>query len=225
LIVPLYPQYSAATTGSVNDEVSRWLLKQRWQPSVRMISQYHDHPAYIDALAQRVRAHWGEHGRTDSLVLSFHGMPARTLQLGDPYHCQCLKTARLLRESLGLSEEQVRCTFQSRFGKAKWLEPYTEPTLVSMAQSGIGRVTVMCPGFVADCLETLEEIDMEAREAFLTAGGKAFHYIPALNLSEPWIEALASLVHENLGGWLTPQPQASELAAQCQRALKAGAQA
>jgi protoporphyrin/coproporphyrin ferrochelatase len=225
LILPMYPQYSAATTGSVNDEVARWLLKQRWQPSVRMMAHYHDHPAYIDALAQRVRTHWAEHGRSDSLVLSFHGMPARTLQLGDPYHCQCLKTARLLRETLGLTEQQVRATFQSRFGKAKWLEPYTEPTLVAMAQAGVQRVTVMCPGFVADCLETLEEIDMEAREAFLSAGGQAFHYIPALNDSEPWIAAMVTVAQAHLGGWLEPLPSPHELQAQCQRARQAGAQA
>lgn len=201
LIVPMYPQYSAATTATVNDEVMRWLMAQRWQPEVRFVGAHHDDPSYIAALAHRVRAHWKVHGQGDRLVLSFHGMPARTLSLGDPYHCQCLKTARLLREHLALPESALTVTFQSRFGRAKWLEPYTEPTLVALAEQGVARVDVMCPGFVADCLETLEEIDQEAREAFLKAGGKAFHYIPAMNDDAAWIAALGELVTRHLQGW------------------------
>lgn len=201
LVVPMYPQYSAATTATVNDEVMRWLAQQRWQPEVRFVGAHHDDPAYITALAQRVREHWKAHGQGDRLVLSFHGMPARTLALGDPYHCQCLKTARLLREHLALPDSAVTVTFQSRFGRAKWLEPYTEPTLVALAAQGVASVDVMCPGFVADCLETLEEIDQEAREAFLKAGGKTFHYIPALNDHSAWITSLSDLVTRHLQGW------------------------
>ncbi len=203
LIVPMYPQYSAATTGSVNDAVMHWMLKQRWQPEVRTVAPHHDDVGYLEALAQRVQDHWAAHGQGERLVLSFHGMPARTLDLGDPYYCHCMKTGRLLRERLALRAEQVCVTFQSRFGKAKWLEPYTEPTLVQLAQGGVKSVDVFCPGFVADCLETLEEINMEAREAFVQAGGKTFHYIPALNDQPAWINALTALVECQLQGWGT----------------------
>ncbi len=213
LVLPMYPQYAAATTGSVNDAVAQWLLRQRWQPEVRMVGAHHDDAGYIDALAERVQGHWAKNGRGDKLVLSFHGMPARTLTLGDPYHCHCLKTARLLRERLGLDATQVVVTFQSRFGKAKWLEPYTEPTLIRLAQEGTKRVDVMCPGFVSDCLETLEEIDQEARAAFLQAGGTQFAYIPALNDSHAWVDALAALAMQHIQGWPTttvaqPSPHA-----------------
>ncbi len=201
LIVPMYPQYSAATTASVNDAVMLWLLKQRWQPEVRFVGAHHDDDGYINALAQRVQKHWQTNGRAERLVLSFHGMPARTLALGDPYHCHCLKTGRLLRERLGLPVDAVTITFQSRFGRAKWLEPYTEPTLIKLAEQGVKTVDVMCPGFVADCLETLEEIDQEAREAFLKAGGTGFSYIPAMNDDHLWIDALSKLVMTHLQGW------------------------
>ncbi len=224
LVLPMYPQYSAATTGSVNDDVARWLLKQRWQPEVRFVGAHHDDPAYIDALAARLQAHWQQHGRSDRLVLSFHGMPARTLDLGDPYHCQCLKTARLLRERLTLPEAQVLVTFQSRVGKAKWREPYTEPTLVKLAQQGVTSVDVVCPGFVADCLETLEEINMEARHAFLDAGGKSFHYVSALNDRHEWIAALAALAIRHMQGW-PGVADAQVLQAQRARALALGAKA
>ncbi|MBB1161256.1 ferrochelatase [Aquariibacter albus] len=226
LILPAYPQYSATTTASVFDAVYAWAGRQRRLPELRFVNQYHDDPAYIEALARRLEAHWAEHGRPDRLVLSFHGVPERTLTLGDPYHCQCLKTARLLGERLGLPPEQLLTTFQSRFGKAKWLEPYTEPTLVALGQQGIGRVDVFCPGFVADCLETLEEIAQEARHAFLEAGGKVFHHVPCLNADPAWIEALAGIASRHLQGWPDgPAPEPAERAARCTRALARGAKA
>lgn len=209
LVLPLYPQYAGATTGSVADALHRWALQARWVPELRSIGAYHDDPGYIDALAARLQAHWQTAGRAERLLLSFHGVPARSLQLGDPYHCQCHKTARLLRERLGLAASQVLVTFQSRFGKAKWLEPYTEPTLRDLAAQGVKSVDVMCPGFVADCLETLEEIAQEGREAFVEAGGRELRYVPCLNDDAAWIEALGRLAERHLQGWPTrtePRP-------------------
>jgi ferrochelatase len=223
LLLPLYPQYSGTTTASAWDAVYRWCAKVRRLPELRFVNHYHDDPGYIEALAQRVLAHWQSNGRGDRLVLSFHGVPRRTLLLGDPYHCECLKTARLLGERLSLKPGQLVVTFQSRFGKAEWLQPYTEPTLIELAKQGVARVDVMCPGFTADCLETLEEIDQEAREAFLAAGGKEFQYIPCLNDSHPWIAAMADIAIRHLQGWPAAPADASELAAQRQRALAAGA--
>lgn len=228
LVVPLYPQYSAATTASVMDQVHAWAHRQRRMPELRHINQFHDDPAYLDALASRVKQHWAREGRPDKLVMSFHGMPHRTLLLGDPYHCQCLKTGRLLAERLGLQSSDYVVTFQSRFGRAKWLEPYTEPTLRALAHQGVGNVAVICPGFVADCIETLEEIAMEAREAFLSSGGKRFHYIDCLNADEAWLRALSALVTRHLQGWPTQaatQVPAEVLARQRERALQAGARA
>jgi ferrochelatase len=223
LILPLYPQYAAATTASVNDAVMDWARRQRRQPELRFVQRYHDDPGYINALAQRVRTHWLANGRGDKLVFSFHGVPERSLQLGDPYHCECHKSARLLAERLGLKEEQWLVTFQSRFGKAKWLEPYTEPTLVALAHQGVTRVDVMCPGFTADCLETLEEIAQEARAAFLGAGGRAFEYIPALNDQHEWIAALAGIAMRHLQGWDIEASDGAALEAQRSRALAMGA--
>ncbi len=201
LILPAYPQYSGTTTASVFDAVYTWAARIRRIPEFRFVNHYHDHAGYITALAARVREHWRTHGRAEQLVMSFHGVPERTLKLGDPYHCECHKTARLLASQLGLEPAQYKVTFQSRFGKAKWLQPYTEPTLVAMAQAGVKRVDVICPGFTGDCLETLEEINMEAREAFLHAGGKEFNYIPCLNDSHEWIAALAEVAQQHLAGW------------------------
>jgi ferrochelatase len=224
LVLPAYPQYSGATTASVIDEVARWSLRTRHVPELRIVNRYHDHPGYIAALANSVRRHWEREGRGDKLVMSFHGMPARTLQLGDPYHCECHKTARLLAQALGLTADQYLVTFQSRFGKAKWLEPYTEPTLKSLAGQGLKAVDLICPGFSADCLETLEEINMEAREAFLHAGGQRFAYIPCLNDNPAHLRALADLAEQHLQGWPSrATPDAAELAAQRQRALALGA--
>ena len=223
LVLPAYPQYSGATTASVIDDVARWALQTRHVPELRFINRYHDDPAYIAALAQSVREHWKREGRGDKLVMSFHGMPERTLHLGDPYHCECLKTGRLLAEALGLNKGEWLVSFQSRFGKAKWLEPYTEPSLVKLAQGGCRAVDVICPGFSADCLETLEEINQEAREAFLHAGGQRFAYIPCLNDHPAGIRALAALAERHLQGWPAQTPQADELALQRERAVAAGA--
>ena len=224
LVLPLYPQYAAATTASVADKVLQWATQARRMPELRFIAEYHDDSAYIEALAQQLQAHWAAHGRGDKLVLSFHGVPERSLHLGDPYHCQCHKTARLLAAALGLQKDELVVTFQSRFGKAKWLEPYTEPTLRALAAAGTKRVDVMCPGFVADCLETLEEIAQEARHAFLEAGGEAFSYVPCLNDSPAWIDALAALAERHLSGWDTrTPPDPHELTDQRERALALGA--
>ncbi len=225
LVVPMYPQYAAATTASVNDAVMIWALRQRRQPELRFVNHYHDDAGYIDALAHRVRSHWMNQGRGDRLVLSFHGVPERSLALGDPYHCECHKTARLLASRLGLKDGEWLVTFQSRFGKAKWLGPYTEPTLVDLARQGVSRVDVMCPGFSADCLETLEEIAQEARHAFLAAGGRGFGYIPALNDQHEWIVALAAIVQRHLQGWDLAPADAGALDAQRARARALGASA
>ncbi len=222
LILPMYPQYAAATTASVSDKVLEWSVQTRRMPELRFVGEYHDDAAYITALATRLRTHWADHGRGEKLVLSFHGVPERSLKLGDPYHCQCHKTARLLAQELGLAKDEVLVTFQSRFGKAKWLEPYTEPTLQALAAAGTKRVDVMCPGFVADCLETLEEIAQEVRDAFLAAGGQIFNYVPCLNDSPDWIEALAKLSARHLAGWDTAADTAA-LNAQRERALGMGA--
>jgi ferrochelatase len=224
LVIPAYPQYAAATTASVADKVLAWSTQARRMPELRFVNEYHDDAGYIAALAGRLRAHWAEHGRGDKLVLSFHGVPERSLLLGDPYHCQCHKTARLLAQALDLPREQVVVTFQSRFGKAKWLEPYTEPTLEKLASEGTKRVDVMCPGFTADCLETLEEIAQEARDAFLAAGGERFDYVPCLNDEPAWIAAMASLAERHLGGWDTQAaPDAAALQLGREAALALGA--
>lgn len=223
LVLPAYPQYSGATTASSFDAVAAWGTRARFVPELRFIHQYHDDPDHIAALAASVRSHWAREGRAGVLLMSFHGMPARTLHLGDPYHCQCHKTARLLAEALGLGPQDYRVSFQSRFGKAKWLEPSTEPTLKALAAAGVERVDVICPGFSADCLETLEEINMEGREAFLGAGGKAFHYIACLNDSPQGLEALTRLVLKHLAGWPVTALPPAERSASRQRALAMGA--
>lgn len=225
LVIPMYPQYAGATTASAIDAVGAWARRTRTLPELRFVNRYHDDPGYIAALAERVRAHWQTHGRPERLVLSFHGVPRRTLMLGDPYHCECLATARHLREALGLPEGELVVTFQSRFGKAEWLQPYTEPTLIDLARRGVKSVAVMCPGFSADCLETLEEIDQEVRAAYLGAGGGEYHYIPCLNDSHPWLAALADLAIRHLQGWPTDSPDAAALEAQRRRARDAGAPA
>ncbi|MDZ7918459.1 ferrochelatase [Rhodoferax sp.] len=224
LIVPAYPQYSGTTTASVCDAVYTWAAKTRAIPELRFINRYHDDPGYIHALAASVQRHWKANGRPDKLVMSFHGVPARTLELGDMYHCECFKTARLLAEALNLPKDQYQVTFQSRLGRAKWLEPYTEPSLIKLGQAGVKRVDVICPGFTSDCLETLEEINMEGREAFLHAGGKEFHYIPCLNDDPEWITALCNLAQKHLQGWPTLEaPDAAELQASRTAALALGA--
>ncbi len=224
LVLPLYPQYAAATTASVSDAVLQWAVASRRMPELRFVGEYHDDADYIGALANQVTEHWQANGRAERLVLSFHGVPHRSLVLGDPYHCQCLKTARLLGERLGVPASQMLVTFQSRFGKAKWLEPYTEPTLRELAAQGVKSVDVMCPGFAADCLETLEEIAMEVRDAFLESGGEQYRYIPCLNDRPDWISALTQVAERHLQGWGTKaQPDLDSLARQRERALALGA--
>lgn len=203
LVLPAYPQYSGTTTASIFDAIFSHYRNVRNMPELRLIKHYHDHDGYIQALKKSVLGHWSMHGRPEKLIMSFHGLPKRTLMLGDPYHCECHKTARLLAVQLGLNAEQYMVTFQSRLGKAEWLQPYTAPALKELAKAGIKRVDVICPGFVGDCLETLEEIDIEARHDFLTAGGKVFHYIPCLNESPDWIDALAALAEQHMAGWPT----------------------
>ena len=224
LILPAYPQYSATTTASVFDAVYTWAAKVRCLPELRFVNHYHDAPGYINALADKIRAHWQANGQAECLVMSFHGVPERTLMLGDPYHCECHKTARLVAENLGLPKDRYQVTFQSRFGKAKWLQPYTEPTLIKMAQSGVKSVDVICPGFTGDCLETLEEINMEARHAFTQAGGTAFNYIECLNDNQVWIAALATFTTQHLAGWPTQNgPPTDESAKSKAAALALGA--
>jgi ferrochelatase len=189
VVLPLYPQFSRSTTETIRD-----VLAKSARPDATMIEDFHDYPAYIAALAAGVRRHWTTHGRGDKLVMSFHGLPKRAVEQGDPYQAQCAVTAKLLAETLQLAAKDWMLTFQSRFGAAEWLQPYTEPTLRQLARDGTRRVDVVCPGFVSDCLETLEEIAMEGRQAFLEAGGVEFHALPCLNESPEWIEALAKIV-------------------------------
>jgi ferrochelatase len=210
LALPLYPQYAASTTGSAVDALLAAARRLRRVPALRVVDAYHDHAGYITALTQNINDYWVKNGRPDKLLLSFHGVPRRSLDLGDPYHCHCQKTARLLATGLDLKPGQYAVTFQSRFGRAEWLTPYTAPTLVALAKEGMRRVDVACPGFVSDCLETLEEIGFEARAAFLKAGGVEFHAIPCLNERPAWINALANLALRNLGGWLDAPPDAAE---------------
>jgi ferrochelatase len=224
LVLTAYPQYSATTTASVFDAVYAWAQRTRSLPEFRFVNHYHDDAAYIAALGARIRQHWKTHGQPDQLLMSFHGVPQRTLQLGDPYHCECYKTARLLGEALGLARTQYQVAFQSRLGRAKWLEPYTEPTLIAMGKAGVKRVDVVCPGFTSDCLETLEEINMEARTAFLMAGGQTFHYIPCLNDDPQWIGALGGIAQQHLLGWPTVgAPDAEAMAASKAAARALGA--
>lgn len=203
LILPMYPQYAASSTATALDMIGQHLARVRNQPALRTLKHFHDHPAYINALAANIRDYWQREGRPNVLVMSFHGLPRYALDKGDPYHCECQKTGRLLAERLGLEKEQYRLTFQSRFGKAEWLQPYTDKTLQELGKAKTERVDVVCPGFVADCLETLEEIAMEVRDTFLSAGGKSFNYIPALNESSAWIDALGQIALENLTGWVS----------------------
>lgn len=201
LVLPLYPQYSATTTASTFDAVSRVLRTWRWLPELRFISHYHDHPAYIAALADSVRAYWAEQGEPERLLLSFHGLPKDYLLAGDPYHCACHTTARLLAERLGLPPERWQVAFQSRVGAKEWLKPYTDVQLQTWAREGVGKVQVLCPGFPADCLETLQEIALENGHLFHAAGGRDYGYIPALNDAPSHVDFLAELVCQHGAGW------------------------
>jgi ferrochelatase len=222
LVVPMYPQYAASSTATVFDLVFGAMHKMRSMPALRTIRNFHDNPGYIKALAGNVNDYWMKNGRPEQLVMSFHGVPQYTLDKGDFYHCECHKTGRLLAQELGLKPEQYTVSFQSRFGKAEWIKPYTTATLVDLGKQKTRRVDVVCPGFVADCLETLEEIAMEGKVDFQRAGGGEYHYIPCLNERDDWIHALADLVMDNLHGWLI-EPDTAELE-QCRlRALAMGA--
>ena len=206
LIAPLYPQYAAATTATVNDKAFAVLATMRWQPAVRTLPPWHDDPVYIDALAESIRASLAGLPFAPEVVLaSFHGLPRAYLDKGDPYHCQCQKTARLLREKLGWPQEKLRIVFQSRFGSAQWLTPYTDVTIAELAKSGVKRLAVVMPGFAADCLETLEEIAIRGGETFRQNGGEAYAAIPCLNDSEPGMRVLETVVRRELGGWLAGQ--------------------
>ncbi len=209
LVLPLYPQYAASTTATVMDALAATLATQRNVPALRFVRSFHDHPAYIDAVVANVLAYWMKSGRpdfrTDRVVMTFHGLPRFHLDRGDPYHCQCQKTARLVAEQLGLAKDEYVVTFQSRFGRTEWLKPYTDATLAALAKSGVKRVDLICPGFAADCLETLEEIAIAGKATFMNAGGASFNYIPVANDSQPWVAALRDIVLENLQGWIDPQ--------------------
>ncbi|WP_278351203.1 ferrochelatase, partial [Marinobacter nauticus] len=220
LVLPLYPQYSASTSASTFDAIAKDFSKRRWLPDFRFISHYPDYPPYIEAMARHIEAHWANHGRNQKLVFSYHGVPLKYLTKGDPYHCECHKTSRLLAERLGLSKEDYMTTFQSRFGKEEWLKPYTDETLKSLPGKGVKSIDVFCPGFSSDCLETIEEIDEENREYFMEAGGEGFSYITALNATPGHIEALVKLIEENLEGWQVPKNEPEALAARQQRAAE-----
>lgn len=225
LVLPLYPQYSASTTASTFDAVTSALQKIRWLPELRFINHYHRHPAYIEALAASVREHQAQHGRPQRLIMSFHGVPERYLLNGDPYHCECHVTARLLAERLGLAQGEWQVCFQSRFGREEWIKPYTDMTLKALPAEGIRDVQVICPGFSADCLETLEEIDQENREYFMQAGGERYSYIPALNDRADHLDMLAELVVQHVQGWPEAGPYDIQAMREEWAASKARAQA
>jgi ferrochelatase len=200
---PLYPQYAGATSATANDQFFRALMQEKRQPAVRTVAEYFDHPLYIEALAQSVEKAWAKAGeKPEKLVASYHGMPKRYLMQGDPYHCQCQKTTRLLRERLGWGPGTIDTSFQSVFGPEEWLRPYTVEHVAALAKQGIRRIAVIAPAFSADCIETLEEINGEIRESFVHAGGTEFTYIPCLNDTPAHITALVAVIEENLSGWL-----------------------
>ena len=201
LLVPLYPQYAASTTATVKDEVFKWMLKQRWQPDIRTIAPWFDDKNYIKALADTVNSNLKNKNTLDKLIISFHGIPQRYFKAGDPYHCHCIKTARLLKEELKWPDDKILVTFQSRFGPEPWLQPYTDKTIIELAKSGKKRIAVIAPGFISDCLETLEELNVEARELFIEHGGESFQYIPCLNDNKFSIKFLNNLIKQNLQGW------------------------
>ena len=230
LVLPMYPQYSATTTASVFDAVTAELQRWRWLPELRFVNHYHDDPAYIDALAGSVRRFQAAYGTPDRLLMSFHGIPRRYFLGGDPYHCECQKTGRLLAEALGLAPDRWRLGFQSRVGREEWLRPYTDETLRRWGAEGVRSVQVICPGFAADCLETLEEIALQNRDTFVAAGGKDYAFIPCLNDEPAHIGALSALVRRHLQGWPEADPgydasaTADALAARKQRAMASGAE-
>ncbi|MEH6457820.1 MAG: ferrochelatase [Cocleimonas sp.] len=229
LILPLYPQYSATTTATTFDSVYKHYMGKRWIPELRFVGQYHDDPSYINSIAKSIETYWKKNGKNDVLLMSFHGLPERNVELGDPYSCHCHKTGRLIAEKLGLEESQWRLTFQSRFGKAEWVKPYTDKTLMGLPGEGVKTIDVVCPGFPSDCVETLEEMNMENREYFMEAGGEKYHLIPCMNDHPDHIQALADLVQLHTQGWTETATDwtVAEAEKQCgiskQRALEKGA--
>lgn len=217
LVLPLYPQYSGSTSASTFDELARNFMRRRWLPDLRFISHYPDYPPFIQAVANKIRQHWQQHGQAEKLIFSYHGVPKRYLMNGDPYHCECYKTSRLIAEALGLQPEQYLTSFQSRFGREEWLKPYTDETLKALPAQGVKSVQIVCPGFSADCLETIEEIGEENKEYFLHAGGERYEYIPALNADPEHITALCQLITDNLQGWQVQADPARATRAQCLR--------
>jgi ferrochelatase len=222
LVLPLYPQYSATTTGSVFDRVTRALQKWRWLPELRFVTGYHDHERYIDSVSSSIERFWQSNPRRH-LLFSFHGIPRSYLEAGDPYHCECQKTARLVASRLGLGPEQWSVSFQSQVGRAEWLRPYTDKLLVEYAKNGRRQVTVVCPGFAADCLETLEEIALRNRETFLAAGGEAYDYVPALNESAAHVQCLTEILVQQAHGWPELSATAPDTTISRERALQMGA--
>ena len=228
LVVPLYPQYSSSTTGSVFDTIGQAFRKMRNIPNIRFLRSFHDHPAYIDACAAIIEQFWRENGFPSKLILSFHGVPKFSLLAGDPYHCECHKTARLIAEKLDFDDTKIIPSFQSRFGRAEWLKPYTIDVMKLLGEAKTERVDVFCPGFTSDCLETLEEIKIENKDEFLTAGGKSFNFIPCLNISDYWITGLDQIVRDNIEGWVSSDydPEKAVLQAEKskERAIELGAE-
>lgn len=220
LLLPLYPQYSASTSGSTFDALAEDFTHRRWLPDLRFVSHYHDFQPWVDACVQQIRGYQQQHGQPDKLILSYHGVPLRYLHNGDPYFCECHKSSRLIAEALGLTDDQYLTTFQSRFGREEWLQPYTDQTMKSLPSQGVKHVQVFCPGFSSDCLETIEEIAEENREYFMENGGEQFNYIPALNDLPEHLDALHQLIEQNLVGWL--ESAGDNLDARLQRAKALG---
>ena len=202
LVLPMYPQYCAATTGSTFDEVTNVLQKWRWIPELRFINQYFEDDKYVQALSNSITSFWEKHSKPQKIIFSYHGIPKKYLLNGDPYHCFCLKTTRLVKEKMGLSDDEIMTTFQSRFGKAEWLQPYTSETLKELPKQGIKDIHIISPGFSSDCLETLEELEEENREYFMESGGEQYKYIPCLNDDDEHIDVFVNLIKKNIQGWM-----------------------
>ena len=207
LVFPLFPQFASATTASISDAVADYYKTRMWLPEIRLINNYCDNEKYINALADSIESHWQANGKADKLIFSYHGEPLRYLHKGDPYHCQCLKTTRLVAEKLNLQQDQYLTSFQSRFGPGDWLKPYTDEVLKALPSQGVKKVQILCPGFSADCLETVDEIAIENKEYFMEAGGESFDYIPALNSNAKHINVLASIIDGQLSSWSTIKNQ------------------
>ena len=201
LVLPMYPQYCAATTGSTFDEVTNVLQKWRWIPEMRFINQYFEEKNYIEALSNSIKSFWKKTSKPQKIIFSYHGIPKRYLTNGDPYHCFCLKTTRLVKEYMGLSDDEIMTTFQSRFGREEWLKPYTSETLKELPKQGIKNIHIISPGFSSDCLETLEELEEENKEYFMESGGENYHYIPCLNDHDDHIDVFVNLIKKHTQGW------------------------